>query len=736
MDHNDYLDAHFKIFGLYGADAGGNCACGNPNCKAAFKHPKTNNWQNTPQWSDEQLEIMEEMGQFATGFGVLCDGHLIIDIDPRNGGKLEDFKDYYNQSGFVVATGGGGWHIYFSLPECAALVSHLPQYEGVDFKSSGFVVGAGSLHGSGAAYEAEKGHPCDITEAPAALLHLLEKKATHRGSVDGSAIDVTDAEIIDMLSCIDPDCDYETWYRCGMAVHHTTNGAAFDIWDQWSQRGSKYNTEEMDKKWHSFGKSANPVTLGTLLHYAKEGGYQEPVTFETDIDFSSESSPLDTTGVDILRPPGLAGQLTQWINDQCRYPREHLASACAIATVGNLGGLKYIDQDYGVTSNQFFFCVSGSSTGKEAVQSAMFEAHRVAGMANSCHGTIKSEQEIIRNIIKAPAALYVIDEIGFLLSKITNASKKGGAAYLEGVIGTLMSIYSKANDYFLLSGDLKDTTKKLIQDELAAIRKAEAENERFDAARMNELEFLAETIDNGIKSPFLSMVGFTTPVTFNQVVDYQQATNGFVGRSVIIQEKDTNPKAKRGFKRSEMPMALGLALANIHQGSKRGCERVGIPTNEDAQDFLNEVEDYFYRYSEEQKLVGLEAVSRRAFELVLKVSLSLAIPEGVRTVEHVRWAFAFIKRDIEDKINLAAANIASEDKRQDEALMRRIINVLDTNHSETTGVIVNRCRPFEREIVEKALDHLKKNGVITQVESKKTRGRPSARWMLTEQRPH
>ena len=79
----DYLDAGFRVFGLHGVDAKGNCECGNPHCKAILKHPRTSAWQHTPNWSDEQLDTMEQMGQFNTGFGVLVDEHIVIDIDPQ-----------------------------------------------------------------------------------------------------------------------------------------------------------------------------------------------------------------------------------------------------------------------------------------------------------------------------------------------------------------------------------------------------------------------------------------------------------------------------------------------------------------------------------------------------------------------------------------------------------------------------------------------------------------------------
>ena len=46
------------------------------------------NWQNVPNWSDDQIECFDALGHFNTGFGVLCKGWLIIDVDARNGGVL------------------------------------------------------------------------------------------------------------------------------------------------------------------------------------------------------------------------------------------------------------------------------------------------------------------------------------------------------------------------------------------------------------------------------------------------------------------------------------------------------------------------------------------------------------------------------------------------------------------------------------------------------------------------
>ena len=50
-----------------------------PRCFRAIKrylrkHPIMSNWQNVPNWSDDQIECFSELGHFNTGFGVLCKG--------------------------------------------------------------------------------------------------------------------------------------------------------------------------------------------------------------------------------------------------------------------------------------------------------------------------------------------------------------------------------------------------------------------------------------------------------------------------------------------------------------------------------------------------------------------------------------------------------------------------------------------------------------------------------------
>ena len=72
-----------------------------------------------------------------------------------------------------------------------------------------------------------------------------------------------------LLSYINPDCSYDEWIRVGMALK--TEGAPFQVWDDWSSRGSKYNAGEMQAKWNGFRR--DDVTGGTLFHIACQYGF-------------------------------------------------------------------------------------------------------------------------------------------------------------------------------------------------------------------------------------------------------------------------------------------------------------------------------------------------------------------------------------------------------------------------------------------------------------------------------
>lgn len=442
-----------------------------------------------------------------------------------------------------------------------------------------------------------------------------------------------------------------------------------------------------------------------------------------------EGLPFDLSGVDLTDPPGFVGEVAQWIEAQSFRPRRHLAVAGALTAIGNIAGLRYIDDLSGVTTNLFAFCVAGARTGKEAVQQAMIQIHRTAGFAPCSHGGIKSEQEVTRNLVRHQAALYVVDEFGIFLAKVRNAQKKGGAAYLDGVIGILMSAYSKANSWLLLTGDAKEEVRSQLMKELSQfIRKQDELPTPYNERRIAAIETMLASLDNGLDRPFLSLMGFTTPVTFEGLIDHETATNGFIGRSLIFNEKETAPRHKKDFSASPMTEGMANMLRAIACDGEYDVvsngrvenygERTKVPTEQAAIGALEAVSEWMEGKAEAAKETGLESLYLGAYELVSKVSLILAVAEQKRTVEHVRWAFALVRRDIEEKINLVIGNDQRSHRKED-ALTARIVGMIPDDGGEIKeSIIVNRCQNsnFRKDDVLRALAALVKSSSIEIIE--------------------
>ena len=116
----------------------------------------------------------------------------------------------------------------------------------------------------------------EMAMAPDWLLEpLIRTEATYE-PVQVSAEDAQRA--IAMLQCIDPNSrtNYDGWLEIGMALHHTDEGLLSD-WIEWSQQMPNFDEAQCLQKWQGFADyKGQPLTIGTLHHYAKKGGYIEP----------------------------------------------------------------------------------------------------------------------------------------------------------------------------------------------------------------------------------------------------------------------------------------------------------------------------------------------------------------------------------------------------------------------------------------------------------------------------
>lgn len=100
-------------------------------------------------------------------------------------------------------------------------------------------------------------------------------------------------QLLEILDHIDPSIlDYQEWVNVGMALKG--EGFSCNDWDKWSSRDTRrYHKGDCEKKWQSFNGSADPVTAGTIIQYAKNQGWQphgESRVFDWDDEINNEEN--------------------------------------------------------------------------------------------------------------------------------------------------------------------------------------------------------------------------------------------------------------------------------------------------------------------------------------------------------------------------------------------------------------------------------------------------------------
>jgi hypothetical protein len=413
----------------------------------------------------------------------------------------------------------------------------------------------------------------------------------------------------------------------------------------------------------------------------------------------------------------------------------------ALSIVGNVGGLRYKDDISGVTSNAFFMGVADSGTSKNKILELCIDAFRRIGIDDAVAGRVKSEQEIIKNLMFNQANFYLIDEFGKFLNKLSK-SGAGSAHYLEGITGVLMDAYSKAEGYFLLSGDQKRQYQHDLQSTYNQITKR-LKIDEYDSATLKAIDLqkadrwkqLIRDARSGIKKPFVSISAFTTSLGFNEFFSKETVLDGFLGRCILFKETDSAPgmnklQDKKPWSESVINQLMQIYYNGTYDTLNDGRveyygEREKIPTSEDAKKLLLRISNFFnelaiyYRDTN-----GFEALALRGYEAVSKVSLILGIPGKLRTVEHVEYAFAVVMHDLEDKIFLVTSNETMDAKTNDELVEHFksvVLSKLSNDgmpRSTLIRILTSGKKKMKKDDVDPFLEAMVQNGFIKRVEVK------------------
>ncbi|MCP2041131.1 hypothetical protein L1281_001725 [Neisseria sp. HSC-16F19] len=76
------------------------------------------------------------------------------------------------------------------------------------------------------------------------------------------------------LSYIDPSLPRSDWVNVGMALQFELgDNVGYQVFKEWSQQSSEFNARQFEATWKSFKQGFASFKMGTIVHYAKQGGF-------------------------------------------------------------------------------------------------------------------------------------------------------------------------------------------------------------------------------------------------------------------------------------------------------------------------------------------------------------------------------------------------------------------------------------------------------------------------------
>lgn len=753
VDYTDARDAGWHFFPIYPMAFKQErwvCTCDlGTECKTPGKHPRLGNWQYTPIWDDDQMSNYEDDegifygNQFENGYGIVTNtsGLLVVDVDGRNGGweSAKKLAHVREQCKFIVKTGSGnGEHWYFKNEGAESLRYQVNEYPGIEFKSTGYVVGCCSMHASGDRYYALQGTPADVCQAPTELIELL-KRPERSESTSGEEVNLDELPgLIDAIP--NAALDYDRWISIGMALHDATQGGndGLVLWIKWSAKNAAHDDRQMDMKWHSFGRNPSKITVGTLYSFAQESGYERPVTFIDDTQWdddqpkAEEQSAAQSAEEELPHPPGLVGDVTDWINRRSIFPRKNLAIAAALQIVSNAASMRYRVAPLKTTLNLLILGTAGSRTGKNEITNCIKEAHRAIGISQTLHGNFKSTKELIKNAADHQCLHYLVEEMGGFFSKVGNASKSG-ATYIEDLLETFMQMFTEGNSFHLVTGDMKREMIQQADEALMRINKLIDDGKTTtDDPRFTDAQRKRKSVEIGIESPCLSMFGMGEPFKFEAAIlkDPWLLVGGFLGRALIFDEPETVPMKKdfSEISNEEIPMHIRMQLNALFWDGHtiQDRERIElkgeihtIHMTDEALVLLRQIELFWRQTAIKERDDGsnLESQALGATEIVIKVAGVLGAANKRITKNDLVWAQTLVRKITLAKIAKAKSGDKMTSGDSKERGSGLLIGIMATLRAVDDGLTIGRIRnkvsrKTSTEVMQQGVDALIQAGRI------------------------
>lgn len=335
------------------------------------------------------------------------------------------------------------------------------------------------------------------------------------------------------------------------------------------------------------------------------------------------NQPSSNVGIPI--PPGLLGEIAQFVYEAAPRPVPEIAIAAAIGLMAGITGRAYNVSGTGL--NQYVLLLAMTGAGKEAMASGIQKlmnsirlqvptAHNFIGPAE-----ISSGQALYKFLAKNACFVSLLGEFGLRLQSMSNQNANGSDVTLRRM---LLDLYNK-------SGHNNVAAPSIYSDR----------DKNTDA----------------IQSPAFTILGESTPERFYGVLNEDMISEGLLPRFTIIEYRGDRVKSNAihtsvqpSFSLVEKLASLAAQCETVQHANPRRV--INVTSSPDAQQMLNDFDAACdFQINSSSKDI-IRQLWNRAHVKVLKLSALLAVGcnmiEPVIETDHVQWAMMMIKNDIDN----------------------------------------------------------------------------------------
>lgn len=316
-------------------------------------------------------------------------------------------------------------------------------------------------------------------------------------------------------------------------------------------------------------------------------------------------------------PPGLLGEVAQFILDASPRPVPEISLAGAIALLSGITGRAYNVSGQGL--NQYILLLAGTGRGKDAIASGISKlmAQVQTSVPSAADfrgpGELASAPALIKWLDRKPAVVSILGEVGLLMQQM---SSPHAPSHLKGLERILLQVYSKSG-----KGNVLDPM-------------AYSDKEKNTSA---------------VISPSFTMVGESVPERFYEVLDEAMIASGLLPRFMCFEYKGKREYLKEGTEHIQPSFRLVQGLADLAAqclSLSHNSNVHNVPLDQDAGDHFREFEKWTTDQINETKSIVTGELWNRAHLKALKLAAVCAVGisplNPVVTINESMWATKMI----------------------------------------------------------------------------------------------